>query len=161
MDGYLTKPFRREELLEALRPFVGELGRDEAPGPPAAESAAPERAVVDRRALDAIRALSTERGATIVARVIDAYLESAPDAFDALRLAVSEKDAAAVEAQAHGLKSSSANVGARELAELAREAEALGRAGQAAEAAAIVERIGMELLRVREALIAERGRGTA
>ena len=161
MDGYLTKPFRREELLEALRPFVGELGRDEAPGSPAAESAAPERAVVDRRALDAIRALSTERGATIVARVIDAYLESAPDAFDALRLAVSEKDAAAVEAQAHGLKSSSANVGARELAELAREAEALGRAGQAAEAAAIVERIGMELLRVREALIAERGRGTA
>ncbi len=160
MDGYLTKPFRRDELLEALRPFVGEVAREEVSAPAPSDNATPARAVLDRRALDAIRALSPERGATIVARVIDAYLQSAPDALDALCRAVSEKDAAAVQAHAHGLKSSSANVGARELAELAREAEALGRAGQGAEAGAIVERMRPELLRVREALVAERERVT-
>ena len=72
-----------------------------------------------------------------------------------------EKDAKALQTQAHSLKSSSANVGARELAELARELEALGRTGQTTDAAGLVERMATEFLRVREALVAERERGVA
>jgi len=172
MDDYLTKPFRRDELLEVLRRWLPASAAPEEPGEaagegaqtpgPAAEAAAtPEPSLLDRRALDAIRELSSERGATILARVIDSYLVTAPDQLDALQRAVTEKDAKALQTQAHSLKSSSANVGARELAELAREVESLGRSGQTTEAAGLVERMATEFLRVREALVAERERGMA
>jgi len=173
MDDYLTKPFRREELLETLRRWLPAAGGPErtgeksgedgvAPDPAAdAATATREPSLLDRRALDAIRELSPERGATILARVIDSYLVTAPDQLEALQRALAEKDAKALQTQAHSLKSSSANVGARELAELARELEALGRTGQTTDAAGLVERMATEFLRVREALVAERERGVA
>jgi signal transduction histidine kinase/DNA-binding response OmpR family regulator/HPt (histidine-containing phosphotransfer) domain-containing protein len=173
MDDYLTKPFRREDLLETLRRWLPvatgepeqgkEPGEDEAGEEAGADSSAAPRepSLLDRRALDAIRKLSPERGATILARVIDSYLMTAPDQLEGLGRAVAERDAKALQTQAHSLKSSSANVGARELAELARELEALGRSGEASNAEGLVERMGKEFLRVREALIAERDRGVA
>jgi two-component system, sensor histidine kinase and response regulator len=173
MDDYLTKPFRRDELLETLRRWLlaaddpqaarEESGEDEAAPDAAADPVAATREVslLDRRALDAIRKLSPERGATILARVIDSYLVTAPDQLEGLQRALAEKDAKALQAQAHSLKSSSANVGARELAELARELEALGHSNQTSDAGGLVERMAAEFLRVREALIAERERGVA
>jgi len=173
MDDYLTKPFRRDELLETLRRWLpaaddSEAAREESgedgAGPDAAAdpvAATREASLLDRRALDAIRKLSPERGATILARVIDSYLVTAPDQLEALQRALTEKDAKALQTQAHSLKSSSANVGARELAELARELEAVGRTEQTSDAAGLVERMAAEFLRVREALIAERERGVA
>ncbi|HYB12499.1 MAG TPA: response regulator, partial [Myxococcota bacterium] len=173
MDDYLTKPFRRDELFETLRRWlpaaesvaeVGETSRAENPAPDAVVEAAAggrEGSLLDRRALDAIRQLSPERGATILARVIDSYLATAPDQLETLQRAAAEKDAALLQSQAHSLKSSSANVGARELAQLARELEALARSGQTSDAAGIVERMSAEFLRVREALVAERERGVA
>ncbi|HKE10327.1 MAG TPA: Hpt domain-containing protein, partial [Myxococcota bacterium] len=126
---------------------------------PAADSTAAAPSLLDRRALDAIRELSPDRGATILARVIDSYLVSAPDQLEALRRALVEKDAKTLQTQAHSLKSSSANVGARDLSELAREVEAFGRAGQTTEAAGLVERMAAAFLRVRDALVVERERG--
>jgi signal transduction histidine kinase/CheY-like chemotaxis protein/HPt (histidine-containing phosphotransfer) domain-containing protein len=169
MDDYLIKPFRRDELLELLRRWLPAAGDPEQEGgkservgsapDPATDSAAVTASILDRRALEAIRELSPGRGATILARVIDSYLVTAPDQLEALQRALVEKDAKALQTQAHSLKSSSANVGARELAELAREVEALGRTGQTTEAAGLVERLGAEFLRVRDALVAERERG--
>jgi signal transduction histidine kinase/CheY-like chemotaxis protein/HPt (histidine-containing phosphotransfer) domain-containing protein len=172
MDDYLTKPFRREELLETLRRWLPEArgegpaaapsaGSGSVPDPASDSAAAREASLLDRRALDAIRELSPERGATILARVIDSYLVTAPDQLEALQRALADNDARALQSQAHSLKSSSANVGARELAELAREVEAFGRAGQTTDAAGLVERMAREFLRVREALVAERERGLA
>jgi signal transduction histidine kinase/CheY-like chemotaxis protein len=173
MDDYLTKPFRRDELLEILRRWLPVSGDAEvasaepekerqAPDPAAdAAAAAREPSLLDRRALEAIRELSPDRGATILARVIDSYLVTAPDQLEALQRALAAADTKTLQTQAHSLKSSSANVGARELAELARELEALGRTGQTADAAGLVERMAKEFLRVREALVAERERGLA
>src|SRR5208337_2994997 len=96
MDDYLTKPFRRDELLETLRRWLpaaddSEAAREESgedgAGPDAAAdpvAATREASLLDRRALDAIRKLSPERGATILARVIDSYLVTAPDQPEAL-----------------------------------------------------------------------------
>jgi HPt (histidine-containing phosphotransfer) domain-containing protein len=70
----------------------------------------------------------------------------------ALRGAADARDAAGVREAAHGLKSSSAQIGARSLAELAKELEALGRANELQAATSLVERAFAEFERVHRAI---------
>jgi signal transduction histidine kinase/DNA-binding response OmpR family regulator len=152
MDDYVAKPFTSVQLLLALRRWL-----PEAPAPPAAAAAEPahpaadEDAVLDPRALDAIRAIDPARGARILARVAAAWLETAPAQLDALRKALARGDAGALRDPAHALKSSSANLGAQRLSQLARELERLGRDGFLDGAAALIDEAARELERVRAA----------
>jgi DNA-binding response OmpR family regulator len=143
MDGYLAKPFTREELLRTLHRWLPER--------------APEPAPIDPAALAAIRQLDAERGGAIVERVLRSYLDTTPGKLAALRRAADSGDAAGVRDAAHALKSSSAQLGARSLAELAKELEALGRAGELRAAPALVERTFAEFERVRRAIGPEPG----
>jgi len=56
-----------------------------------------------------------------------AYLGSAPPLLEALRIAVTQGDAAATHQAVHSLRSSSANIGALHLASLCREMESAAR----------------------------------
>ena len=58
-----------------------------------------------------------------------AYLSSAPGLLKALRIAMTQGNATATHEAAHGLKSSSGNIGALHLASLCREIETAARAG--------------------------------
>jgi two-component system, sensor histidine kinase and response regulator len=84
--------------------------------------------------------------------VLRSYLATAPGVLAALRGAAGAGDAAGVREAAHGLKSSSAQIGARGLAELAKELEALGRANELGVARSLVERAFAEFERVRRAI---------
>jgi signal transduction histidine kinase/DNA-binding response OmpR family regulator len=151
MDDYVAKPFTSVQLLLALRRWLP----DAADRPGAARSAAPPPAaggtVLDARALDAIRAIDAVRGGQILARVASAWLETAPAQLDALQEALARRDVGALRDAAHGLKSGSANLGARRLADLARELERLGRDGVLEGAEALLEEAGRELESVRAA----------
>ena len=57
------------------------------------------------------------------------YLGNAPELIGQTRMAIESGDAAAMVLPVHSLKSSSANVGAMRLSELAKEAEQLAKAG--------------------------------
>ncbi len=138
MDGYLAKPFTRDELLETLRRWLPESGPE--PGP------------IDPAVLEAIRQLDAERGGAIVERVLRSYLATAPGVLAALRGAAGARDAAGLREAAHGLKSSSAQIGARALAELAKQLEALGRSNELDVAPSLVERAFAEFERVRRAI---------
>jgi signal transduction histidine kinase/CheY-like chemotaxis protein/HPt (histidine-containing phosphotransfer) domain-containing protein len=170
MDDYVAKPFTTVQLLLALRRWLPE---DPGAAPHAVEEAAaapppepeplreptpePDSAsVLDPRALAAIRALNPTRGEALLARVIDAFLTSAPAQLDALHKASAQADSDALRGIAHSLKSSSANLGAQRLSELARELELLGRSGRLDGAARLVEALAAEWPRVRAALEAER-----
>lgn len=74
-------------------------------------------------------------GPEVVAEVISIFLEEAPRHLDALEGALAEGDADALRSAAHTLKSSSAQLGAMRVSELARKLEASGDAGKVAEAA--------------------------
>jgi HPt (histidine-containing phosphotransfer) domain-containing protein len=88
-----------------------------------------EPGLLDRNALEAIRALQSDAAPDLLARVIHLYLESAPDLIARLRTGLEASDYNAVRVAAHTLKSSSANLGATALAELCKQLELAARAG--------------------------------
>jgi len=140
MDDYLSKPFAREQLRAILErwlspPAEGDAApsasttsssnvtsRDAAPQP-----SPPGHAPLDAAAVAALRALQRPGQPDVVGRVMRAYLGSAPPLLEALRIAVTQGDAAATHQAVHSLRSSSANIGALHLASLCREMESAAR----------------------------------
>ena len=94
------------------------------PNPPAAEA---QRAVLDRSALEVIRSLQSDAAPDLLARVVRAYLESAPGLISRLREGMASLDHETIRIAAHTLKSSSANLGAKMLADLCKKLELAAR----------------------------------
>jgi signal transduction histidine kinase/CheY-like chemotaxis protein/HPt (histidine-containing phosphotransfer) domain-containing protein len=175
MDDYLSKPISRTRLEALLRRWLAPADAPESPVPPppaaapvaateteAAPSSAPaadEDAaadVLDERVVAELRALMGEEFGLL----IEVYLEDTPRKLGLIGQAAAEGDAAAMIAQAHALKSSSENLGARTLAELARSLEEGLRRGAIAPAAAkdCAERLAGEYARAAVRLRALAGR---
>ena len=85
------------------------------------------RSVLDPSILDTLRSLQSRDGSSVLQRIARTFLESAPELIEALRAAIAEKDAEALAAAAHALRSSSGNVGATSVAARAGRLEELGR----------------------------------
>ncbi|MEO8628056.1 MAG: response regulator, partial [Betaproteobacteria bacterium] len=128
MDDYLTKPFRRDTLRAMLARWVGDSQNvSTAQDPEIDVSGTEDTPAVDTAALDAIRALANESAPDLLEQVVRLYLEAGPRLLDGLRSGMATGDKHAVRAAAHSLKSSSANVGARHLAELCKQLELASR----------------------------------
>jgi len=177
MDDYLSKPFSQQQLyavvgqwiaLPALvqqdapaprahpaRPasFVPQRDDDAVPGPRQATPPAPP-VPINERALDAIRALNSERGEALVQKVVSAWVDDTPQCLETLRQAVAELDALGVRKAAHSLKSASANVGADSFARLCRQLEQLGRDDTTEGASGILNDMEREFQAVRHSLSA-------
>ena len=143
MDDYLAKPFDREQLRGVLARWLPKAAGDAGAGGPAA---------LDEAVLEGIRALDRTRGDGIVARVVSAYLATAPGQFDEIGSCLESGDVEGLRFVAHALKSSSGNVGARVLRDLARGLEEAARAGELGRAKDLAGRLGEEWSRVRDAL---------
>src|SRR5215470_4159529 len=150
MDDYLSKPFTLEALHATLARWLSPQ--------PAAASAATERSgalrlvSVDRKALDTLRSL--HRGGTpdLLHKVLYIYLNNAPLLLNTMRDAVAHSDALALQRAVHSLKSSSANVGALQLAAFSKEMEALGKAQSMAQAVPLLATMEAEYAVVEETL---------
>jgi CheY-like chemotaxis protein len=181
MDDYLSKPFTQQQLGAVIGRWVA-LPRAGAPAAQEESGAAAPRAVVplaakvhheeQRRtlapeprepvrrdvinlhALDNIRALSSERGAALVQRVITAYVDDTPQHLRTLRQAIAGLDTGNLRKVAHSLKSSSANVGAETLAQMCKEMEHLGRNDSTEGASGILTDMEQEFQAVRHSLSA-------
>jgi two-component system sensor histidine kinase/response regulator len=156
VDDLLARPFDRAGLRTVLeRAAAAEAGpRDPAPAavppqPPDASSA-----LLDPRPLEELRSLSAPGTQDFLSRAIGSYLESAPRLIDALVRGARERDASSVMHAAHTLKSSSAFLGARNLAEVCRELERMGRAQDLSQADELVRKVCDSFGPVRDALLA-------
>jgi CheY-like chemotaxis protein/HPt (histidine-containing phosphotransfer) domain-containing protein len=125
MDGYLSKPFRREQLAEALTSHLRNDARAVAAAVPTVDGATPE--VIDLRALDNIRTLGS--GDDLLRKVLDAYLKSAPTLMEEFAQALDASHIDRARRAVHTLKSSSANLGATRFSELCKQIEASLRVG--------------------------------
>jgi signal transduction histidine kinase/DNA-binding response OmpR family regulator/HPt (histidine-containing phosphotransfer) domain-containing protein len=158
MDDYLSKPFSQQQLHAVLGRWVvlRALGQRDAPAQCNVPTPAPPPppAAINKRALDAIRALNSERGNALVHKVVSAWVDDTPLCLVALRQAIAELDALGVRKVAHSLKSSSANVGADSFARLCRQLEQLGRDDTTEGASGILNDMEQEFQSVRHSLSA-------
>ena len=89
----------------------------------------PEAEIIDQKTLTA---LLDRLGGDVdfLKELVDAYLDSTPELFAAMRQAVAADDSAALLRAAHSLKTGSANLGALALATLCKQLEDMGRSGE-------------------------------
>ncbi len=160
MDDYLTKPFTLAQLEHVLTRWLPRNDAEKSEGDRASatpsekpmggdqptlasregklDSTTVAPTVIDRSALDAIRALQRPGHPDIVARIVSQYVETSREMVERIRRAVLSKDAAELRASAHRLKSSSAQLGAAALAADCRELEMMGASQQLDRAGAVL-----------------------
>ena len=165
MDDYLSKPFTADQLRRVLDSFVSGPERDSLHPATAARAEPAQRphggagngaAVLNDSALAQIRALQQPGGPNLLDKVIALYVDSSQSLLEKVRAGLAIGDCRALSEAAHALKSSSANVGATSLAEIARQLEASGREADLRRAHLLADQLFHEHRRVVEALSAER-----
>jgi CheY-like chemotaxis protein len=124
MDDYLSKPFSQRQLREVMQRWLPAIDRSglERRNPVRA-LAAPQTGedagrpdTLDRKVLEAIRALEDADTPGLLQNVIDLYLRDSSRLVTRVREAAACGDGTALLEAAHGLKSTSGNVGAGRLA---------------------------------------------
>jgi PAS domain S-box-containing protein len=160
MDDHLAKPYTRKQLAAKLARWLpadrvvhpGGSAAADAPAapPPPAEA---EEPLLDPAALDNIR--SIDEDGSVLAEVVQMYLDEAPGHLAGLRGALAAGHAGELGVVAHALKSASFNVGAMALGETCRRLERLGKAGELPGCADLVTSIERQYAQVEPALRAE------
>jgi two-component system, sensor histidine kinase and response regulator len=169
MDDYLSKPFTQDQLVMILeRWLTRKVGTDpnhRTVASPVASTIGtkftPEDTddsslpVMDRQTLTAIRALQRPGKPDVLNKAINIYLDTAPKLLRALRIALEARDAIGIHTAAHSLKSSSASLGALELAHWCKELETMGRMQALNEAGPILRKLENGYTTVQSMLQAE------
>ncbi|MFG0316994.1 MAG: Hpt domain-containing protein [Planctomycetota bacterium JB042] len=128
---------------------------------PATDASVPssEASCLDLQVVTALRELGGEDDPDLFDDLVETFAIDSPARLDSIEDAVRSSDPDALHRAAHGLKSSAANMGARDLAETCRRLENLGKDGTLDGAADLVP---LARDRYRDALEAlERLRGRA
>ena len=145
MDDYLTKPYTQMQLREIIQKWLSKRNalvpasvthHQTTPDPEVAThvaqassesaTAADTGHTMDLKALDAIRALQRPNRPAVLASVLRKYLDNSRNSVDALRDTLRANDPVGLQAVAHRLKSSSAQLGAIALAVRCKELELMG-----------------------------------
>ncbi len=123
MSGYVSKPIRVDELVEALMVCCGRKAKGEKQMPRNDTAQG-----FDISALDTLlETIGGDREA--LSELVESFLEDGPGLIDRIETAARDGDTEALRQAAHTMKSSAVDFGAMELSRLCREMEALGRAG--------------------------------
>ena len=129
MDDYLSKPFTRAQLSDALRRWLPhalpELD-DQAPDGDPEDSPSQERTLVNTR-LDELRTLDPVESSDTLTSVLTLYLEGTVQLMTQLTAAVDTGDVETMYRVAHSFKSASGYVGASKLCTLFERLEHMGR----------------------------------
>ena len=125
MDGYVSKPFGRDQLFTALSRWAD---ADTAPldFTPQKPTAKP----IDPAPLRELASLPTPDPAAFLEQLFEKYRASAEKLLVDIQQGAENEDAEAVWRSAHALKSSSAQLGAQYVAKIAKDIEMAGRADE-------------------------------
>ena len=121
MNDYLTKPFKPRDLHNMLKKWLHHgKGMSETPQEASTDSSMP---IPIPQVLSSIQLLEADYGKELLKQVIKTYLDNAGRLMQTLENAWNTGDLKAIQMTSHTLKSSSAQVGANDLAELFRNVE--------------------------------------
>lgn len=141
MDDYLSKPVEQEQLAAALSRWV-RVARESSP--PGSDATPATGTPVNPEVLEGFRRLQEPGEPDVVVEFIDLFLDDLPTRLAAIRAALHRENLERTRAEAHGLKSSAAYIGAAELSQRCRDVEASARAGDAAATAEGIGRLERE-----------------
>jgi two-component system, sensor histidine kinase and response regulator len=141
MDGYLSKPVRAEQLIEAVERYGGAPAHGRHTGSRSSGGSAVNGGGLDQHA--ALARVNGDR--RLLREVAELFLADCPRTLAALRRAVRQKNAARIHAAAHALKGSVAIFGARAAVEAARELQRMGETGELAGAQTALEALESRL----------------
>ena len=151
MDDYISKPIKAEELSKAL--LREHLELDSRRTQPNTEPVA-----VDSQVIQAFRNMVGEDATDIFVELVNSYLQETPKVIQAMQAAVAQDDVALLCLSAHTLKSSSATLGASNLAGLCKDLELCCREAAPISLTAKVALVEVEFTRVKTALEVEQKR---
>ncbi|MEY8253209.1 MAG: Hpt domain-containing protein, partial [Colwellia sp.] len=100
-----------------------------------------EAVVLNKSSLKNIASAQMPGAPNLLAKIIQLYLESSPVLVENIGRSIEQKDRQALENAAHSLKSSSANLGATELAQLCKTIEHQGKSNLIDMAAPLLEQL--------------------
>ncbi|MGB3204902.1 MAG: response regulator, partial [Crinalium sp.] len=165
MDDYVSKPIRVDALIEALskcQPKVNnnslelnfenqyEVNNKEVKIPIPTQIASSN--AIDTNVLQSFREMVGEDGETFLAEMINCYLEDTPQLLKEIDQAIREANISNLRRAAHTLKSSSMTLGAKNLASLCKEIEAIAKNGHT-ECGLVHSQLKCEYYKVKEALL--------
>jgi two-component system, sensor histidine kinase and response regulator len=145
MDGYLSKPIRRQELDEVLDSRIAQQSsssRMEAPVSSRGQPAVNVDELLER--LDGDRAF--------LAELTDVFRADYPGQISAIHEAILRDDALGVKQASHALKGALSNLAASQAREMAANLESLGASGDLSSAKIALEDLEKELTRTIESL---------
>ena len=165
MSDYLSKPFDQDQLARVVKRWLTldvEMAHlaaqaEQAALPMTERADAEALADLDNAALNNIRALQKDGSNAILTKIINMYLTNSPKLLEKLQEAAATGNGELLRASAHTLKSASANLGAKKLAELCQQLEVLGGDDKASEAVATLGIVEYEFEAVCNALGRELG----
>jgi len=150
MDDYIAKPMRAEDLESAQEQWLTSEG-DLTPAPVPQTSGGNGDSVLDADQIESLRQLSGG-GENLLAVMADLFLRDTPTRLETMKAAAAVGDAETLARAAHNLIGSCGNVGALRMVTLCRTIDQRARAGDVAEAPALVERLAGEFALVETAL---------
>lgn len=155
MDDYLSKPVDRKLLEQVMikwmtRDTVAPVVKAPAAEPPAPPAARAELPTLDMEIVEDLQKMMGNDYQSLV-RI---YLEDSPKLIGQIQSALDNRDCAALVAPAHTLKSSSANLGAVALSDIAKTIEKSARNGDIALSLQVGAGMADEFEKVRTALVA-------
>ena len=148
MVGYLSKPFSEDQLCEALQTWAQRASKATPVAAAPAQIPSPKTTPPHDSAFKHARPGLHER-------LVRVYLDHAPITVANLPRALRLNDALELKMAAHSLKSSSANVGANDLAELCRQLELAANENNLETCKPLVNAIQVSFLRVASKLSLE------
>lgn len=125
-NDILIKPVNFNKLVDLLTRFLGDT-KEKLPESTTFDHAKGSTPILNMRVVDDIRAMAGESGQQMVEQIFQVYMEHTPSLIQAIKQAYKNQNAEQLFKSAHALKSSSLNIGASAVAELAKQIEMLAR----------------------------------
>jgi len=175
MDDYISKPIQIANLVRALSQCrsvrAGVTIRENAEKtnknyegrfplsachPTLIDFSTPlESNVLDPKIVRSIRKIAGDKATKVIEQLIGHYFEEAPQLLQAMREAVNRGDSVALHQAAHALRSASATLGAKNLAQICKKLEATGNVDNTAGAVTDILEVEVAYEMVKQALQTE------
>ena len=143
MNDFLSKPYTIDQLRQKIHHWLSK-GKNNSMNAVKSETVEPAPETNAKPALNPIwlgqiRELDTTGGNVLLHKILQAFLESAPNNMRQIEQAIINGDADTLRQSAHALKSSSGNIGAENLSALLKQLEADGRTRELSHAETLQE----------------------